>query len=92
MQPCTFIVPYSNMKLLKPLIALPHLNIPDVILKNEDYCTWLCRYGSQCAYGSFTYFQIKLLLIIGCDDVKTFSSRFHPIVEVPKSKTPKLSM
>ncbi len=31
----------------KPLIILPYSNTLDVILKNWDYCTWLCRYGSQ---------------------------------------------
>jgi hypothetical protein len=46
MQPCAFIIPYSNMKLLKPLITLPHSNIFDATLKNQDYRTWLCQYGS----------------------------------------------
>jgi hypothetical protein len=33
MQPCAFIIPYSNMKLQKTLIFLSYLNILDVILK-----------------------------------------------------------
>jgi hypothetical protein len=33
-QPCTFTTPYSNLKLPKPLITLPHSNTPYVIFKN----------------------------------------------------------
>jgi hypothetical protein len=47
MQPCAFIIPYSNMKLLKPLITLPHSNIPNATIKNWDHHAWLCRYGSH---------------------------------------------
>jgi hypothetical protein len=35
------------MKLLETLIILPHTNIPDAILENWNYYTWLYRYGSQ---------------------------------------------
>jgi hypothetical protein len=31
---CAFIHPYSNMKLLKPLITLPHSNITNATFKN----------------------------------------------------------
>jgi len=34
-QSCAFIIPYSDMKLLKTPNNLPHLNIPDAILKIE---------------------------------------------------------
>jgi hypothetical protein len=50
--PCAPIIPYFNMKLLKPLITLPHPNILDPILKNWNYVTWLCQYGSQTIIGN----------------------------------------
>jgi hypothetical protein len=46
-QPCAFIIPYSNMKLLKTLNNLTTLKYPDATFKNCDYCTWLCQYNSQ---------------------------------------------
>jgi hypothetical protein len=31
----------------KPLTTLSHSNTPNITLKNWDYSTWLCRYGSH---------------------------------------------
>jgi hypothetical protein len=45
----------------KPLITLPHLNIPYVTFKNWNYRTWLCRYGSQCSYHNvIIYNKLKI--------------------------------
>ncbi len=38
MQPRTLIIPYFNMKLLKPLIALPHPNIPYAKIDTIAHC------------------------------------------------------
>ncbi len=52
MQPCAFIIPYSNMKLQKTLIFLSYSNILDVILKKMRLphmvvLVWLTRHKKK---------------------------------------------
>jgi len=48
--PCNHVVPsflIITWNCKKPLIALSHPNTLNAILKNWDYCAWLCWYGSH---------------------------------------------
>ncbi len=47
MQPCVPLISYYNINCKKPLITLSHPNTPNAILKNWNYCAWLCWYGSH---------------------------------------------